>query len=66
MNQYNANQSDHMVYSSTNWFLGVKEVAVEAMTLSRIWRLEWSDSGLNYAMDAGSVRAIVATLLNYQ
>jgi hypothetical protein len=55
-----------MVYPGTSWPLGMKEAAVEATTLSGIWRPEWSDSGLSYAMGVGSVRAIAATLLNYQ
>jgi hypothetical protein len=61
-----ANQPDHMVYLGTNWPLVMKEVEVEATTLSGIWRPEWSGSGLNYATDARSVRAIVTALLNYQ
>jgi hypothetical protein len=31
-----------------------------------IWRPEWIALGLNYVTGGGSVRAIVAALLNYQ
>jgi hypothetical protein len=60
------NQPDHMAYPGTSWPLGMKEVAVEATTLSGIWRPEWIDSGLNYATGVGSMHTIVAALLNYQ
>jgi hypothetical protein len=49
-----------------SWPLGMKEAVVEATTPSGIWRPEWIDSYLNYATGVGSVRAIVAALLNYQ
>jgi hypothetical protein len=61
-----ANQLDLMVCLDISWPLGMKEVAVEAMTLSRIWKPEWIDSGLNYTTGVGSVHAIVVALLNYQ
>jgi hypothetical protein len=61
-----ANQPDHKVYPGTSWPLDMKEAAVEVTTPSGIWRPEWSDSGLSYAMGVGSVRAIADALLNYQ
>jgi hypothetical protein len=60
-----ANQLDLMVCLDIIWPPGMKEAVVEVTTPSRIWRLEWIDSGLNYAMGVWSVRAIVTALVNY-
>jgi hypothetical protein len=61
-----ANQLDLMVCLDISLSLGMKEATVEATTPSGIWRPEWIDSDLNYAMGVGSVHTIVAALLNYQ
>jgi hypothetical protein len=61
-----ANQLDLRVCLDISWPPGMKEATVEVTTPSGIWRPEWIASGLNYAMGVGIVRAIVATLLNYQ
>jgi hypothetical protein len=54
-----------MVYPDNSWPLDMKEAVVEVTTPSGIWRPEWSDLGLSYAMGVGSVRAIATALLNY-
>jgi hypothetical protein len=61
-----ANQLDLMVCLDISWPLGMKEVVVEATTLSGSWRPEWTNSDRNYITGVGSMRAIVAALLNYQ
>jgi hypothetical protein len=61
-----ANRLDLMVCLDISWPLGMKEATVEVTTPSEIRRLEWNDSGLNYAIRVGSVRVIVAALLNYE
>ena len=61
-----ANQLDLRVCLDIGWPLGMKQKVVEVTTPSGIWRPEWITSGLNYAMGVGSMRAIVAALLNYQ
>jgi hypothetical protein len=61
-----ANQLDLRVCLDISWPLGMKEAALEATTLSGSWRPEWITSDLNYATGAGSARAIVTALLNYQ
>jgi hypothetical protein len=60
------NRLDLMVCLDISWPLGMKEATLEVTTPSGIWRPEWIDSGLNYATGVGSVRAIVAALLNYR
>ena len=60
------NQLGLRVCLDISWPLGMKAAVVEAMTLLGSWRPEWIASDLNYATGVGSVRAIVAALLNYQ
>jgi hypothetical protein len=59
-----ANRLDLRVCLDISWSLGTKAAAVEATTLLGSWRPEWIASYRNYAIGAGSVRAIVAALLN--
>jgi hypothetical protein len=59
-----ASQLDLMVCLDISWSLGMKPAAVEATTLLGSWRSEWIASDRNYATGAGSVRALVAALLN--
>jgi hypothetical protein len=59
-----ANRLDLMVCLDISWPLGMKAAVVEAMILLGSWRSEWIASDQNYTMGAGSVRAIVAALLN--
>jgi hypothetical protein len=60
-----ANQLDLRVCLDISWPPGMKK-PVEATTLLGSWRPEWIATDRNYATSVGSVRAIVAALLNYQ
>jgi hypothetical protein len=61
-----ANQLGLRVCLDISWPPGMKEASVEATTLSGSWRPKWIASDPNYARGVGSMRTIVAALLNYQ